>query len=62
VDNLTKIQGQLTSRIELRGQNTNEPYYYGFCQLPNQAQETPVIFKGDKPTLAKGTPVELTGQ
>jgi hypothetical protein len=51
------IQGTLTSRIE-----TRQDYYYGFFKLKNQNQEIPVIFKGNKPVLEKGTQVELTGQ
>ena len=62
MDNLIKIQGFLTSRIETkRDKNTNETYHYGFFKLENQTQETPVIFKDNKPRLIKGTPVELTG-
>jgi hypothetical protein len=58
MDNLIKIQGILTSRIERKG--TNEPYYYGFFKFPDQNQEIPVIFK-TKPDLTKGSQVSLTG-
>jgi hypothetical protein len=62
MDNLTKIQGLLTSRIETRhDKTTNEPYYYGFFKLNDQNQEIPVIFK-EKPNLTKGSSAELTGQ
>ena len=58
MDNLIKITGKLTSRIETR--NKGELYYYGFFKLENQEQEIPVIFK-TKPDLKKGSQVELTG-
>jgi len=53
------IKGILTSRIETR-QKENQPYYYGFFKLENQAGEFPVVFK-TKPTLTKGSTVELIG-
>jgi hypothetical protein len=56
----TKIQGLLTSRIETRTKD-KETYYYGFFKLENQNQDIPVVFK-TKPSLEKGTQVELTGQ
>jgi hypothetical protein len=59
VDNLIKIQGLLTSRIEIREKN-NQLYYYGFFQIANQNQEIPVVFK-TKPEIPKGSQVELTG-
>jgi hypothetical protein len=59
VDKIT-LQGLLTSRIELRGQNTGEPYYYAFFKIPVQEQDVPVIFK-EKPNLAKGSQLQLTG-
>ena len=55
----TKLQGLLTSRIEIRSKD-KETYYYGFFKLENQNQDTPVIFK-TKPDLVKGSQVELTG-
>lgn len=64
---LKTITGTLTSRIESKKDKfTNETYHYGFFKLPNQEQEIPVIFKNQadeyyKPTLKKGTQVELTG-
>ena len=54
------IQGTLTSRIETKHKD-NETYYYGFFKLETHEQETPVIFKKDKPNLSKGTQVELEG-
>ncbi|WP_147409177.1 hypothetical protein [endosymbiont GvMRE of Glomus versiforme] len=59
MDNLTTIQGILTSRIEEKNTKT-EPYYYGFFQVPNQTQEIPVVFKS-KPSIPKGSQVELKG-
>jgi hypothetical protein len=63
--NPIKIQGVLTSRIEKRGQEHQEPYYYGFFKIPQQAQEIPVVFKDEKgtykPTIPKGGMAELMG-
>jgi hypothetical protein len=42
---LTKITGTLTSPIQLRGENTPEPYYYSFIRLKSQSIDLPVIFK-----------------
>jgi hypothetical protein len=62
VESLIKITGLLTSRIESKKDKfTNETYHYGFFSIPNHEQEIPVIFKENKPTLKKGTQVELTG-
>jgi len=62
VDNLTKIQGLLISRIETKhDKTTGEAYYYAFFQTPNQATEFPAIFKGAKPTIPKGSEVLLEG-
>jgi len=58
MDNLIKITGKLTSRIETK--NKGELYYYGFFKLESQAGEFPVVFK-TKPDLTKGSQVELTG-
>ena len=58
MDNLIKIQGILTSRIETK--NKDETYYYGFFKLKDQEPEIPVIFK-TKPAISKGSQVELTG-
>ena len=58
MDNLIKIQGVLTSRIETK--NKGEPYYYGFFKVKDQEPEIPVIFK-TKPDLTKGSQVSLTG-
>src|SRR4051794_23944957 len=58
---LIKIQGTLTSPIQLRGENTPEPYYYSFIRLKGQNIDLPVIFK-EKPTnLKKSDELELTG-
>jgi hypothetical protein len=59
MDNLIKIIGILTSRIETR-QKENQPYYYGFFKLENQVGEYPVVFKS-KPDLTKGNQAELIG-
>jgi hypothetical protein len=59
LDQPIKITGKLTSRIETR-QKENQPYYYGFFKLENQAGEFPVVFKA-KPALTKGSQVQLTG-
>ncbi len=59
LDQPIKITGILTSRIETR-QKENQPYYYGFFKLENQAGEFPIVFK-TKPTLTKGSQVQLTG-
>src|SRR4051794_40909337 len=42
---LIKIQGTLTSPIQLRGENTSEPYYYSFIRLKGQKIDLPVIFR-----------------
>ena len=54
------LKGLLTSHIEKKTKD-NETYYYGFFKLETHEQETPVIFKKDKPSLSKGTQVELEG-
>jgi len=59
MDNLIKITGILTSRIETRDKE-NKSYYYGFFKIPNQEKEIPVVWK-QKPIIAKGSQVELTG-
>ena len=59
MDNLIKITGILTSRIEMRDKG-NQPYYYGFFKLENQVGEFPVVFK-TKPDLTKGNQAELKG-
>ncbi|KLL02959.1 MAG: hypothetical protein MRECE_35c011 [Mycoplasmataceae bacterium CE_OT135] len=59
MDNLIKIQGILTSRIETR-EKGRETYHYGFFQVLDQEQEIPVIFKS-KPEIPKGSEVELRG-
>ena len=63
-----KIKGTLTSQIQLRGENSKEPYYYAFVKLKGQNTDLPVIFKvkclgGNlvEPQLKKGDCVELTG-
>src|SRR6185295_4540630 len=65
---LIKITGTLTSPIQLRGENTQEPYYYSFIRLKGQSIDLPVIFKIKdnhdqltEPPLKKGTELELTG-
>jgi hypothetical protein len=40
-----KIAGILTSQIQLREKETQEPYYYSFIRLKNQTIDLPVIFK-----------------
>jgi len=59
MDNLIKIQGILTSRIETKNKE-NQSYYYGFFKVKDQEPEIPVIFK-TKPDLTKGSQVQLTG-
>jgi hypothetical protein len=44
-ENLITIKGILTSAIQLRGENTQEPYYYSFIKLKGQSVDLPVIFK-----------------
>lgn len=67
-DNLVKISGILTSPIQLKGENSQEPYYYSFIRLKEQTIDLPVIFKIKeddkltKPTLKKSDQVELTGR
>ena len=56
---LAKITGILTSRIETKNKN-GETYSYGFFQIEGQSPEIPVIFK-TKPSLEKGSQVQLTG-
>ena len=63
-----KITGTLTSPIQLRGENTSEPYYYSFLRIKGQAIDLPVIFKltdkmgfSQKPYLEKGMELELLG-
>ena len=64
---LTKIQGNLTSQVQLRGEGCQEPYYYAFIRLKGQTIDLPVIFKLKeddkpiKPLLKKSDQVELTG-
>ncbi|KLL02631.1 MAG: hypothetical protein MRERV_83c006 [Mycoplasmataceae bacterium RV_VA103A] len=72
---LVKITGTLTSPIQLRGEGTQEPYYYSFIRLKGQAVDLPVIFKVKavafktkgldnrilEPDLKKGTELELQG-
>ena len=65
--NSIKIQGTLTSQIQLRGENTSEPYYYSFIRLKGQSIDLPVIFKLkendklSKPNLKKTDEAELSG-
>jgi hypothetical protein len=65
---LIKLQGTLTSQIQLRGEETKEPYYYAFIKLKGQSVDLPVIFKIKdeldqlfKPNLKKNDETELTG-
>ena len=53
------ITGILTSRIETKNKK-DEIYYYGFFKVKDQEPEIPVIFK-TKPTIPKGSQVQLTG-
>ncbi|MDR1670564.1 MAG: hypothetical protein LBR43_02490 [Spiroplasmataceae bacterium] len=59
---LTKIQGKLTSQIRQRSEK--EPYYYAFIKLKRHGADLPVIFriKEEKQLpLKKGDHVELAG-
>jgi hypothetical protein len=64
---LITIRGTLTSSIQSRGEENQEPYYYAFIKLKGQNVDLPVIFKIKeddkliKPTLKKSDQVELTG-
>jgi hypothetical protein len=65
---LIKIQGTLTSSLQLRGENVQEPYYYAFIKLKGQKVDLPTIFKIKddqgkltKPNLKKSDEVELMG-
>jgi|SRR6185437_10377002 len=63
---LIKIQGTLTSQVQLRGEETKESYYYSFIRLKGQSVDLPVIFKIEddqlnKPELKKNDSVELSG-
>jgi len=65
---LITIQGTLTSPIQLRGEGTQEFYYYSFIRLKGQSIDLPVIFKIKdeknnltEPQIKKGTELELTG-
>ena len=53
------LTGTLNSRIEKKG--TSDPYYYGFFQIEGWKEEIPVIFKGIKPAILKGSQAELAG-
>jgi hypothetical protein len=60
----TKINGTLTSPIQLREDKTKEPYYYSFIRLKGQKIDLPIIFKDNnwqEPLLKKGIELELTG-
>jgi ERF superfamily len=59
--NQVTLQGTLTSRIETKQDTTGEPYYYGFLQIEAQKEDIPVIFKKAKPTILKGSQVQLIG-
>ena len=61
MNNLIKIQGILTSRIETKDKE-NQPYYYGFFKIKDQEAEIPVIWKKQaKPNIPKGSQVLLQG-
>src|SRR5438132_9334260 len=68
VKSLITIKGTLTSSIQLRGEGTQEPYYYTFIKLKGQSIDLPVIFKiKNQPNqlidlkLKKGSELEITG-
>jgi len=44
---LNKVEGIITSKMELKGKATNNPYYLAFFQLEGIDQDIPVIFKLD---------------
>lgn len=63
-----KITGTLTSSIQIRGEETSEPYYYSFVRLKGQTIDLPVIFRLTDKTelpiksyLEKGMELELFG-
>src|SRR4051794_377749 len=68
---LSKIEGILTSKIELKYQN-NQPYYLGFFALEGISnRDIPVIFKADncsdnldkdKPDIPPNSKVLLEGK
>ena len=44
---LSKVEGILTSALELKEPRNSNPYYYAFFQLEGIDQDIPVIFKLD---------------
>ena len=44
---LAKVEGIITSSIQLKGQGTDSPYYLAFFQLEGINQDIPIIFKLD---------------
>jgi uncharacterized protein YjbK len=65
---LVTITGILTSRIETKQDRTaRHNYHYGFFKIEGYELEIPVVFKDQKedeyykPTLTKGSQVQLTG-
>ncbi|CAG8688011.1 5717_t:CDS:2, partial [Ambispora gerdemannii] len=57
---LTTIKGTLTSPIQLRGEETKEPYYYSFISLKGQSIDLPVIAPTPIRISANLLPVLLT--
>ena len=54
---LSKVEGILTSSLQLKGASTNQPYYYGFFQLEGIEQDIPVIFKIDSSSEPTPPPI-----
>ena len=46
-NNLSKVEGILTSSLQLKEPRNDNPYYYAFFQLEGITQDIPVIFKLD---------------
>ncbi len=54
---LSKVEGILTSSIQLKEPRNNNPYYLAFFQLEGIDQDIPVIFKLD--SSSKPTPPDI---
>jgi len=48
---LSKVEGIITSALELKEPRNNNPYYYAFFQLEGLDQDIPVIFKLATPCI-----------